>query len=92
MDKAKAIEFAESLGLGGEWVESSGGLVLSIPDSDAFAKAYSALGRSDEVELDPEGVAMADDDSVMRYVGGGFSIELRADFRNDSYYATIEEE
>ena len=92
MDREKAIEFAGRIGLPMEWEESGGRLVLSIEDSDGYARAYSRLDKSDCVKLDPDAVSMADEDSVLRYVGGGFAIEIHADFDKDSYYATIEEE
>ena len=64
--------------------------VITLKDSDEYAKAYTKLDASELTEFDGDASLTSEHNGEMNYVADGFDITLSGDFDKDIYSVVIE--
>lgn len=92
MDK-KIKEFLEDLGLKYTLgsVNEDGTYLIHLRNSDDFSSAYVKLDSSDLVTMDIDSVVMNENSNEVTYVGDDFVVFLKAEFNENKYTLTIED-
>lgn len=81
-------ELADKLGLP-EGKAEGDAYVVSLDGSDAYAKAYTALGDSVDVTLSEESVTVTEESAGLLYSGSDLEVQLLGDFDKDEYKVVI---
>lgn len=84
-------EFLKKLGIRGEPEKSNGVYTVSIEDSNEFARIYSKLDRSDEVDEIIESSQITPDTISVQYTNDEYTLTLLGDLVGDSYSLTVRE-
>ena len=80
-------KISNDVGIGGEYV-SDHEYRITLPDSDAFEKAYLGVGAIDG--LMPGDVTVTEDGSTaMYYTKEGVTVSLKADYGKDDYTVSL---
>ena len=85
-------EFLRKLGItqSGHY-SSNNNYVIDLDDSKDYDKICSALDKSDLVEENPDSSVINTSISNILYVGEQFSLNVIADFDNDTYKVVVTE-
>lgn len=85
-------EFLRKLGItqSGHY-SSSNNYVIDLDDSNDYDKICSILDKSDLVEENPDSSVINTSVSNILYVGEQFSLNVIADFDNDTYKVVVTE-
>lgn len=83
--------FLKKLGIRGEPEKSNGVYTVSIEDSNEFARIYSKLDRSDEVDEIIESSQITPDTISVQYTNDEYTLTLLGDLVGDAYSLTIRE-
>jgi hypothetical protein len=86
-----ASEFAKSIGFTEDGTWNNDEYTITLADSDEYAKAYTKLDTAKDVYVDPEGVALSEHSSIMKYLSKDFDVSLEADYDNDVYKVVFKE-
>lgn len=68
----------------GEFTDD-GNYVIELEDDDEYAKVYSLLDKSNELEEDEDASQLTNDNSSVQYVNDKYTITLLADYDSDQY-------
>lgn len=79
-------EFLRKIGIryAGEYTDD-GNYYIELEDDDQYAKVYSSLDKSLEVEEDEDASQLTDDTSSIQYINDKYTITLLADYDSDQY-------
>lgn len=84
-------EFLMSLNIEKEIVIDNGEQTVFLDSSDEYARVYTALTESEEVDLESESVVVSSELISLKFSNNDFVIALSADLTRDIYKVTIEE-
>lgn len=84
-------EFLMSLNIEKEIVIDNGEQTVFLDSSDEYARVYTALTESEEVDLEPESVVVSSEIISLKFSNNDFVVALSADLTRDIYKVTIEE-
>lgn len=84
-------EFLMSLNIEKEIVIDNGEQTVFLDSSDEYARVYTALTESEEVELESESVVVSSELISLKFSNNDFVVALSADLTRDIYKVTIEE-
>lgn len=85
-------EFLRKLGITQSgYYSSNNNYVIDIDDSKDYDKICSTLDKSDLVEENPDSSVINTSVSNILYVGEQFSLNVIADFDNDTYKVVVTE-
>ena len=68
----------------GEYTDD-GNYFIELEDDDEYAKIYSLLDKSNELEEDEDSSQLTDDNSSVQYINDKYTITLLADYDSDQY-------
>lgn len=79
-------EFLRKLGIDkeGEYTDDNN-YFIDIEDDDEYAKIYSTLDRSEELEEDEDSSQLTDENSSIQYVNDNYTVTLLVDYASDQY-------
>ena len=79
-------EFLKKLGIvyEGEYTDD-GNYYIELEDDNQYAKVYSILDKTLEVEEDEDASQLTDDTSSIQYINDNFTITLLSDYESDQY-------
>jgi len=86
-------EFLRKLGIVDSITKTDEGCTVDLPDSDAYAKTYSKLDKSNLLEEDDENSQITLDNSSIQYISTDdkYTLTLLADFDGDVYKLNVRE-
>lgn len=84
-------EFLMSLNIEKEIVIDNGEQTVFLDSSDEYARVYTALTESEEVDLESESVVVSSELISLKFSNNDFVVALSADLTRDIYKVTIEE-
>lgn len=84
-------EFLMSLNIEKEIVIDNGEQTVFLDSSDEYARVYTALTESEEVDLESESVVVSSELISLKFSNNDFVVVLSADLTRDIYKVTIEE-
>ena len=82
-------ELISGIGLDGVAEEKGDTFVITLRNSNEYARAYSLLDNSELVDLDPEFVSMSPTETTMLYLADEYDVFLRANLVDDVYRVEI---
>lgn len=91
MDKEKVIKFLESLGISTEGEFDENRYIVELKDSDEWARYYSVLAENPDFELSEASSMSQEFASVITYVSDEYRIGLNANFDDNYYTISVEE-
>ena len=79
-------EFLRKIGIRytGEYTDD-GNYYIELEDDDQYARVYSSLDKSLEVEEDEDASQLTDDTSSIQYINDNYTITLLADYDSEQY-------
>lgn len=79
-------EFLKKLGITeqGEYTDD-GNYFIDLDNDNVYAKVYSILDKSNELEEDEEASQLTADNSSIQYVGEDYTVTLLVDYEADKY-------
>lgn len=79
-------EFLEKLGITkeGEYTDDNN-YFIDLEDDDTYAKVFSLLEKSNEVEEDTDASQLTSENSSIQYVGDDYTITILVDYESDQY-------
>lgn len=79
-------EFLRKLGIEqeGEYTDD-GNYFIELEDDDAYAKIYSILDKSNELEEDEDASQLTNENSSIQYVSDLYTITLLVDYDSEQY-------
>lgn len=79
-------EFLEKLGITkeGEYTDDNN-YFIDLEDDDTYAKVFSLLERSNEVEEDTDASQLTSENSSIQYVNDRYAITILVDYESDQY-------
>ena len=81
----KADEFARQLGITKEGKYLDDTYVITLKDSNEYARMYTILDKAENVDLDTENMNLSMQSTIMNYLADEFDIELSANLNEDVY-------
>lgn len=86
-----ADELLAKIGIEGDGEYEDGVFILQLADSNAYARAYSLLDKSELVDLDASEMSMTPEGSEMLYLADEYDVRLKANFDDNVYEIYVEE-
>lgn len=79
-------EFLRQIGIkyDGEYTDD-GNYFIELEDDDDYAKVYSLLEKTTELEEDEDASQLTDDTSSIQYINDKYTITLLSDYESDQY-------
>lgn len=79
-------EFLKQLGIRyeGEYTDD-GNYYIELEDDSDYAKVYSILDKTLELEEDEDASQLTDDTSSIQYINDNYTITLLSDYESDQY-------
>lgn len=71
--------------------DNSGEYIIEFENDAEYNKAFSKLDRTELVEENPDGGAIALNTSIIVYTNDDFTLQLVSDFDNDNYKLIVKE-
>lgn len=86
-------ELLRKIGINATPTQTDEGYTIDIADSDEYARFYSRLDKSDELEEDEENSQVTLENSSIQYMSNDdkYTLTLLADFDGDIYKLNIRE-
>lgn len=84
-------EFLAHLGITKEGRTDGSIYIVDLADSNDYARAYSALDKAAEVDLDNEASANSEHSSMLTFLSDDYDIILEANFDDNVYRLTVKE-
>ena len=81
-------DFLKELGITNKVEETDQGYIVTIEDSNEFAKIYSKLDRSDLIDEVIESSQITPDTISVQYVNDDYTLTLLGDLEGDVYTLT----
>lgn len=82
-------QFLDSMGIQNKGASQDGAYVIDIDGSADYAKMYSILDNSDDLELDENSVTMNENSVDLFYDGEEYTCELIGDLKNNKYRLVV---
>lgn len=79
-------EFLEKLGITkeGEYTDDNN-YFIDLEDDDTYAKVFSLLEKSNEVEEDLDASQLTSENSSIQYISDNYAITILVDYESDQY-------
>lgn len=87
----KAEELSKKLNIDRDGHEEEVGYVVTLNDSDDYARVYTLLDNSSYCELNTDVMLLSDEASLLNYETVNYSIDLVANFNEDTYKVVFKE-
>lgn len=85
-----AREFASSIGITQEGVETGNTYTVNLKDSNEYSRVYTILDKADGIDLDNDESVLSESSTLLVYLADDFDIKLIADLDKDMYSVTFE--
>lgn len=82
-------QFLDSIGIEARGNSQDDAYVIDIADAADYAKIYSTLDNSSDVELDENSVNITEESADLFYDGKEYTCELIGDLKNDKYRLVV---
>ena len=85
-------EFLKNLGITqeGEFTDD-GNYIIDTENDDEYAKIYSILDKSKDLEEDEDASQLTNENSSIQYINDDFTITLLIDYESDQYVLVCRE-
>ncbi len=83
-------EFIKSLGIAEPGSFEGDKYVIDLADSNAYAKAFTVLEKSDKVDLDEDSTLVSPKVGELLFLSDDYDIRLVANYKEDIYKIIIE--
>ena len=83
-------EFIKSLGIAEHGSFEGDKYVIDLADSNAYAKAFTVLEKSDKVDLDGDSTLVSPKVGELLFLSDDYDIRLVANYQEDIYKIIIE--
>lgn len=91
MDKEKITNFLKSLGISTEGGFKGNRYIVELKDSDEWARYYSVFSENPDFELSEASSMSQEFASVITYVSDEYKVGLNANFDDNYYTLSLEE-
>lgn len=92
MNKEKVTSFLEDLDLDMTGKFTDRRYTVTLDNSDDYARYYTILDHADNLELSDTSSMSQEFATVLTYVNDDYKVKLNANFVDDYYTLTVEEE